>query len=130
MATIARATLDACGVAPWDDVAERIRSWAKDEGLALRDVVVLLPFVQLLAPARRSFAGGGGWMPRIETTWTLAASLGPPPRRGAGESAGAWRTTLCWRHSISPRRRGPATGRAAIRAVAQAPRVSSRPPTR
>ena len=24
-------------------------------------------------------------MPRIETTWTLAASLGPPPRRGAGE---------------------------------------------
>jgi len=85
MATIARATLDACGVAPWDDVAERIRSWAKDEGLALRDVVVLLPFVQLLAPARQSFAGGGGWIPRIETTWTLAASLGPPPRRGTGE---------------------------------------------
>jgi len=40
--------------------------------------VVLVPFVELLAPARRAFARLGTWMPRIETTRTLAASLGPP----------------------------------------------------
>ena len=57
----------------------------------MRDAVVLLPFVQLLAPARRAFAAAGGWMPRIETTRTLAASLGPPPRRGPASSAGASR---------------------------------------
>ena len=51
----------------------------------MRDAVVILPFVQLLAPARRAFAASGAWLPRIETTRTLAASLGPPPRRGAGE---------------------------------------------
>ena len=45
----------------------------------------MLPFVQLLAPARRAFAGRGAWLPRIETTRTLAASLGPPPARGSGE---------------------------------------------
>ncbi len=85
MATIARSTLDVSGTAPWDAIAEHVRSWAEAKCVALRDVVVLLPFVQLLAPARRSFAAAGTWMPRIETTRTLAASLGPPPRRGAGE---------------------------------------------
>ncbi|MGZ8259518.1 MAG: RecB family exonuclease [Caldimonas sp.] len=53
--------------------------------MPLRDVVVLVPFVQLLPPARRAFAAAGGWMPRIETTRTLSASLGPAPPRGAGE---------------------------------------------
>ena len=43
-----------------------------------RDAVVLLPFVQLLPLARRAFAARGGLLPRIETTRTLAASLGPP----------------------------------------------------
>jgi ATP-dependent helicase/nuclease subunit B len=85
MATIVRSAVDVRGNAPWDEVAERIRSWAGNEAVSLRDVVVLVPFVQLLTPARRAFAGAGGWMPRIETTWTLAASLGPPPRRGSGE---------------------------------------------
>ena len=51
----------------------------------MRDVVVLVPFVQLLAPARRAFATAGGWMPKIETTRTLAASLGPALPRGSGE---------------------------------------------
>ncbi|HSC64459.1 MAG TPA: PD-(D/E)XK nuclease family protein [Caldimonas sp.] len=45
---------------------------------AWRDVVVLVPFVELLVPARRAFARLGTWMPRIETTRTLAAALGPP----------------------------------------------------
>ncbi|HEV7576444.1 MAG TPA: PD-(D/E)XK nuclease family protein [Caldimonas sp.] len=85
MATIVRSAVDVSGVAPWDAVAMRVRSWAAAEVVALRDVVVLVPFVQLLAPARRAFAAAGGWMPRIETTWTLAATLGPPPQRGSGE---------------------------------------------
>lgn len=85
MATIARSTVDVSGDAPWDAVAERVLSWAAQEAVVLRDVVVLVPFVQLLTPARRAFAAAGGWMPRIETTWTLAASLGPPRARGSGE---------------------------------------------
>ena len=52
--------------------------------MELRDAVVLLPFAQLLPLARNAFAKAGGWSPRIETTRTLAASLGPeaPPERG------------------------------------------------
>jgi ATP-dependent helicase/nuclease subunit B len=64
---------------PWDRIAARVRAWAQAEGLAIRDVIVLLPFAQLLAPARDAFASAGVWMPRIETTRTLRASLGPPP---------------------------------------------------
>jgi len=85
MATIVRFPLAGPGSSPWDAVAEQISSWLALEGLALRDAVVVLPFVQLLAPARRAFAGRGAWLPRIETTRTLAASLGPPPARGSGE---------------------------------------------
>jgi ATP-dependent helicase/nuclease subunit B len=62
----------------WADVAARSRAWAAAQGVALRDAVLLLPFAALLAPARRAFAGAGGWMPRIETAATLAGSLGPP----------------------------------------------------
>lgn len=40
---------------------------------------MLLPFSALLAPAREAFARAGGWLPRIETPRTLAASLAPPP---------------------------------------------------
>jgi ATP-dependent helicase/nuclease subunit B len=76
-----------------------------------------VPFVQLLAPARRAFAAAGGWMPRIETTRTLAATLGPPPRRGAGELGWGALTTRCWRRSSSRASAGPPTGRAATRAA-------------
>jgi ATP-dependent helicase/nuclease subunit B len=85
MTTIARSAVDVSGIAPWDAIAERILSWTAEHTLSLRDIVVLVPFVQLLTPARRAFAAAGGWMPRIETTWTLAASLGPPPARASGE---------------------------------------------
>ena len=79
MATIERWTLES---APqrrprWDTVACVIRDWAAAQGIALRDAIVLLPFAQLLVPARAAFASSSGWMPRIETTQTLAASLGP-----------------------------------------------------
>ncbi|WP_341889182.1 PD-(D/E)XK nuclease family protein [Variovorax sp. YR752] len=47
--------------------------------MPLRDVVLLLPFTQLLPLARLAFARAGGWQPRIETTQTLAVSLGPAP---------------------------------------------------
>ncbi|HEV7913576.1 MAG TPA: PD-(D/E)XK nuclease family protein [Albitalea sp.] len=42
----------------------------------MRDAIVLLPFAQLLPLARRAWTNGG-WMPRIETTLTLARSLAP-----------------------------------------------------
>ena len=85
MATIARSFLDASRADPWTAIARQFRDWAMERELALRDIVVLMPFVQLLGPARRAFASAGGWMPRVETTRTLAASLGPPSVRGSGE---------------------------------------------
>lgn len=85
MTTIVRTAVDVSGVAPWDAVARRVAAWAGDAGLSLRDIVVLVPFVQLLVPARRAFAAAGSWMPRLETTRTLAATLGPPAVRGSGE---------------------------------------------
>ena len=62
----------------WQTLATRVREWASARGLALRDVIVLLPFSALLPPAREAFARGGGWQPRIETPRTCAASLAPP----------------------------------------------------
>ena len=85
MATIVRIPLAGPGSSPWDSAAKQVSSWLVREQVALRDAVVVLPFVQLLAPARRAFAASGAWLPRIETTRTLAASLGPPPPRGAAE---------------------------------------------
>ena len=69
----------------WSAAAAAARDWAASQQLELRDAIVLLPFAQLLAPARRAWAQAGGWLPRIETTQTLAASLAPPPAVAAGE---------------------------------------------
>ena len=79
MPTIVRRSLENAGadVSRWPAIAERIAEWARLEGIALRDAIVLLPFAQLLPLARDAFARASGWMPRIETTRTLAASLGP-----------------------------------------------------
>ncbi|MEO7152969.1 MAG: hypothetical protein ABIX46_14835, partial [Burkholderiaceae bacterium] len=63
---------------PWPALATAVSGWAETHGIVLRDAVVLLPYAQLLAPARHAFAADGGWMPRIETTQTLARALGPP----------------------------------------------------
>ena len=105
MATIVRSAVDVSGVAPWDAVARRIREWTTAEGISLRGAVVLVPFVQLLAPARRAFAVAGGWMPRVETTRTLAATLGPPPRRGSGELGwGAAHDTLLAMQQLADQR--------------------------
>lgn len=75
------ARLDATPTRLWPMVAKTVSDWAHSRGIAMRDVVVLLPFAQLLGPARQAWAALPGWMPRIETTRTLSASL-PPGRPG------------------------------------------------
>lgn len=87
MTTIARQPLenDAGELERWAAIAARIIGWAAEHSVVLRDAVVLVPFAQLLPEARRAFARTGGWMPRIETTRTLAASLGPTPLAQAGQ---------------------------------------------
>lgn len=69
----------------WDDIAARVRAWAGRRDLEIRDAVLLVPFAQLLPAARRAWGRAGGWMPRIETTQTLAGALGPPPLRAPGQ---------------------------------------------
>jgi ATP-dependent helicase/nuclease subunit B len=83
MTTIARQPLEN-GVG-WADIAARVSDWVASRGVDLQAVVMLVPFAQLLPPARRAFAARGGWQPRVETTQTLAASLGPAPRGGEGQ---------------------------------------------
>ncbi len=64
---------------PWPRIAGHALRWLAAGRIAARDAIVLLPFAELLAPARRAFAAAGGWQPRIETPTTLAAALRPPP---------------------------------------------------
>lgn len=64
----------------WDAFATQVTRWCAGRGIALRDAVVLLPFAQLLPAARAAFGRLGAWLPRIETTQTLARSLGPASR--------------------------------------------------
>jgi ATP-dependent helicase/nuclease subunit B len=70
--------------AVWAEAAALADAWAKACGLARRDLIVLLPNVEGLAAARLAWAERGGWVPRIETTQTLAASLGPAAPVPAG----------------------------------------------
>ncbi len=77
MAAIARIPLDPASADPWSAFAKQVSAWAARESVPRRDIVVLLPFAQLLPLARAAFACTGGWQPRIETTRTLAATLGP-----------------------------------------------------
>jgi ATP-dependent helicase/nuclease subunit B len=87
MAAIARLPLEVQvsgphGATHWDALARQVSEWAATHGVCLRDVPMLLPSAQLLPLARQAFGRSGGWQPRIETTQTLAASLGPltPPQ--------------------------------------------------
>lgn len=63
---------------PWPRIAGLALSWLASRAIVPRDAIVLLPFAELLAPARRAFAAVGGWQPRIETPNTLATALWPP----------------------------------------------------
>ena len=62
---------------PWQAFAAEARIWASQRGVRLADAVVLVPFAQHLPLARHAWARQGGWMPRIETSHTLARSLPP-----------------------------------------------------
>jgi ATP-dependent helicase/nuclease subunit B len=81
MATIARILFSEHPVDArfWPALARNALDWAAQQHVETRDAIVLVPYAQLLAPARRAFAACGGWQPRVETTQTLRASLGPAP---------------------------------------------------
>lgn len=61
----------------WRRVAAVSADWLAGEGAAVRDAVLLLPFAQQIAPARRAWLAQGGWQPRITTSRSLASALGP-----------------------------------------------------
>lgn len=56
-----------------------LQDFVRRHGLVARDLWVIVPFAQHLPLAREAWArhAGAGWMPRFETTETLAAALGP-----------------------------------------------------
>ncbi|WP_295645401.1 PD-(D/E)XK nuclease family protein [uncultured Methylibium sp.] len=64
----------------WARIADEVAAFAQREGVATRDLVVLLPFAQHLPLARAAWSARAAaqWMPRFETTRTLAESLAPP----------------------------------------------------
>jgi ATP-dependent helicase/nuclease subunit B len=61
----------------WQALAGEVLGWLEAQDLPARDAIVLLPFAQHLALARRAFAAHGPWPPRLETTRSLASALGP-----------------------------------------------------
>ncbi len=72
----------------WPALARQTLDWLAQQPVQPRDALVLLPFAALLAPARAAFAALGGWQPRVETTLTLAGTLGPPPAAEPGQCSG------------------------------------------
>lgn len=68
----------------WPRVVSTARDWIGHRRLREPDVVVLMPSLREAVALRAAWAGHGGWLPRIETPETLAASLGPPPPRPPG----------------------------------------------
>ena len=80
--------VDKAAPEPWTAVARATLQWLQQHQLPPRDAILLLPFAALLAPVRDAFAALGGWQPRVETTLTLAASLGPPPEPEPGHCTG------------------------------------------
>jgi ATP-dependent helicase/nuclease subunit B len=77
MAAVAWIALDRrhCRADPWPQIAATIAEAAGQRRLELRDCIVLVPFAQLLPLANQAFAERGGWMPRIETTGSLAQAF-------------------------------------------------------
>ncbi|MCE4536763.1 PD-(D/E)XK nuclease family protein [Pelomonas sp. P7] len=72
----------------WRRVAAICGDWLAAQGAPLRDAVLLLPFAQQLAPARRAFLARGGWLPVLATTHSLASALGPAPLAAPGQLSG------------------------------------------
>ena len=72
----------------WRSVADATRRWLDQRHARAADAVLLLPFAELLGPARRALARTGAWLPRVHTPRTLAAALGPPVPHAAEELTG------------------------------------------
>ncbi|HEU5295130.1 MAG TPA: hypothetical protein VFU71_10090, partial [Burkholderiaceae bacterium] len=68
----------------WRSVAEAARSWLAQRELQAADAVLLVPFADLIGPARRALAIDAKWLPRMHTPRTLATALGPPIAHAAG----------------------------------------------
>src|SRR5262245_32944085 len=51
----------------WRSVADATRRWLDHRQLRAADAVLLLPFADLLAPARRALASDASWLPRVHT---------------------------------------------------------------
>jgi len=74
----------------WKQAADQVHAWLAAGGLPARDVMVLLPYAPLLAPARGAFATRAGWQPRIETPHTLASVLAPAAPAAPGRLSFDW----------------------------------------
>lgn len=72
----------------WARVAGACLDWLASRDAVARDAVLLLPFAQQIAPARRAFAALGGWAPLITTSHSLASSLGPARLAAPGQISG------------------------------------------
>ncbi len=74
-------TVTACSASsnanPWPDIVSAVLHSEELASLRWRDAVLLVPFAQHLPLARKAWAAAGGWLPRIETTQTLARTLAP-----------------------------------------------------
>ncbi len=69
----------------WQRLAQQCQAWLAAQKLSARDAVLLLPFAQQIAPARRAWTAQGLWQPRITTSHSLASALGPAPLAQAGQ---------------------------------------------
>ena len=125
----------------WLRVASVVGAWAQRRSLELRDVIVLVPYAEVLAPARRAFGKRCAWMPRIETTLTLAAACRPPAKAGAGQlqfdpaldglAAGELLRRQGWARALArrdPRAFDAAVARLVATAAALARAAFARPP--
>lgn len=72
----------------WARVAATCAGWLAQQGAPVRDAVLLLPFAQQIAPARRAWLAQGGWQPRITTSHSLASNLGPSALPTPGQLSG------------------------------------------
>jgi ATP-dependent helicase/nuclease subunit B len=78
MAAIASIPLDLPADELWTGFVDLVVEWSRSTPIELRDAIVLVPFAQHLSHARRAWARKACWLPRIETTHTLARSLRAP----------------------------------------------------
>ncbi len=78
MAAIASIPLDLPADELWTGFVDLAVEWSRSAQVELRDAIVLVPFAQHLSHARRAWARKASWLPRIETTHTLARSLRAP----------------------------------------------------